>query len=252
MVSSQIEIAGTLRSGLKLCQERNYILNRIEHMTTDHDISGKVTWSIFPGSLYNAYVVQSLLTHILAQIVQHSSVWLNGSNMLHKWRQCQGKATCTRANIQYGCLRSNFASEPGKEGITGNGIPGCTMKPTCPAIPEICTGTTKTSISSVHLLRPCLEERIPTLNSCFHRDYPLPLPVSGACNLVLRQLKNCTASFSAVPCRRRAPTLAIVPLTLTVALQSICVWSPSRAVSCISPDISTALPGAFPRPFTTI
>src|SRR5205814_2738389 len=150
------------------------------------------------------------------------------------------------------CPRGDLALEPGKERIPGNGIPGCTMKPTCPAIPEISTGTPKTSISSVHLLRPCLEERIPTPNSCFHRDYPLPLPVSGACNLVFRQLKNCPVSFSAVPCRRRAPTLAIVPLTLTVALQSICVWLPSRAVSCISPDISTALPGAFPRPFTTI
>src|SRR5437764_502328 len=92
-------------------------------------------------------------------------------------------------------------------------------------------------------------------NSVLHRDfslYPLAVLLSGASNLLLRQSKNCPVSFSAVPCSRRAPTLAIVPLTTTEACQSIRVCPSSTAVSLMSPDKSTALPGALPLPFIVI
>ena len=54
-------------------------------------------------------------------------------------------------------------------------------------------------------------------------------------------------SLCAVPSISRAPTLARVPLMLTLADQSIRVppFGPSESV--ISPIASTALPGAWPR-----
>ena len=76
--------------------------------------------------------------------------------------------------------------------------------------------------------------------SCFSFErpegYPFASAISGGrLNWPLRQAKNCPVSFSATPCSKRAPTLAIVPLTVTVAFQSMRVWPSSRAVSCISP-----------------
>src|SRR5438874_10402220 len=131
----------------------------------------------------------------------------------------------------------------------------CAMKAPRPPIPEIRARTPQPGVVSIHLLRSQVEHDLPTFNSVLHRDfslYPLAVLLSGASNLLLRQSKNCPVSFSAVPCSRREPTLAIVPLTTTEACQSIRVCPSSTAVSLISPDKSTALPGALPLPFIVI
>src|SRR5437588_4987557 len=136
-----------------------------------------------------------------------------------------------------------------------NSIFRCAVKTPRPPIPEVRAGTPQVGVSGVHLLRSQVEHCLPTFNSGLHRGfslYPLTALLSGACNLLLRQSKNCPVSFSAVPCSRRAPTLAIVPLTTTEAFQSMRVCPSSTAVSLISPDRSTALPGALPLPFIVI
>ena len=98
----------------------------------------------------------------------------------------------------------------------------CAMKAPRPPIPEIRARTPQPGVSSIHLLRSQVEHDLPTFNSGLHRDfslYPLAVLLSEASNLLLRQSKNCPVSFSAVPCSRRAPTLAIVPL-------KCCLYSP--------------------------
>src|SRR5450759_4174346 len=98
------------------------------------------------------------------------------------------------------------------------------MKAPCPPIPEICAGAPQACVGVVHLLCSRVEHCLPTFNSCLHIGfipYFAVVSTSPACRVVLRQSKNCPVSFSANPCKRRAPTLAMVPLTTTLAFQSM-------------------------------
>src|SRR5258708_4995217 len=96
-------------------------------------------------------------------------------------REC--KASCSRANVQHPCLWSDYVSHLEKKRITGRGILCRTMKPMCPAIPEIGTSTPQARVGGVHLLRPCIKYFIPALNGILHRNKLLVFVVAWACNL---------------------------------------------------------------------
>src|SRR6266496_1173132 len=140
---------------------------------------------------------------------------LYSNNAPGQWSQSHSKTPGSSANIQYAHLRVYHSPQFEEERITVHGIFSRAIEATRPAIPEIRTGTTQARIGSIHLLRTCRKQFPPTFKCALHNNYPSMAEVSEACNFVWRQSKNCAVSFSAVPARRRAPTLAIVPLTIT-------------------------------------
>src|SRR5207244_12942687 len=89
--STHIQIAGTACSCLQFCQERHYIPDGVDYMAADHNVSREIIRGILPGSLETLDVGEFPLMQGLTQIVQHTSIWFNGGDMLYQWGKCQCK-----------------------------------------------------------------------------------------------------------------------------------------------------------------
>src|SRR5437879_3405983 len=111
--------------------------------------------------------------------------------------------------------------------------------------PESFLVTDATSISAshvhAHVSVRSVDAMISVSSECVLSNHSPAPAVSGVCNFTWRQSKNCLLSFSAVSWRRRAPTLASVPLTFTWEVQSMRVCYGSTAERFILPERSTVL-----------
>src|SRR5207244_3982277 len=152
------QIAGTACSCLQFCQERHYIPDGVDYMAADHNVSREIIRGILPGSLETLDVGEFPLMQGLTQIVQHTSIWFNGGDMLYQWGKCQCKSPCPCTNIQHGRFWGNIPTHTQKERVIGSTIFGGTMETTCTSVPEICGGAPQSGIGGIHLLCPCIDD----------------------------------------------------------------------------------------------
>src|SRR5579875_1040785 len=132
---THIDIAGVQCRGVQVCNKCLNIPDRIQHMTTDDNISPEISRCLFPRHIHAVNVMNTLLRSVTLQETEHCTIWFYRNHALHLRSKSQRKTASASTHVQHSCFSGHFSLHTLKKWVAGYRVLCRLMKSTRAPIP---------------------------------------------------------------------------------------------------------------------